>query len=914
MEVNETLRRKFESDWACGTPGELAEYLPPADAGDYLPTLEELVCIDLEFRWHDLDSGADSNTPNSRHGSTEVPNADSNVGSSDVAFPYLESYLERFPELRDPERVQRLVDQEILVRARSPFPPRADEYLSRFPELGLTDALQRLAAEIPTLAAANSARRKAEQDLPRPFGSYQLLSLLGKGGMGAVYEATHGESARIVALKLTDIQSLPPSNRIEMSKRMAKEARASARLRHDHLVPVYDVGIVDSTPYYTMPVFDSDLANEIRRGPLEPRLAAKYLAQAADGIQVAHEGGLLHRDVKPHNMMLDRDLDRVLVSDFGLARLQTDTSDLTRSGNLLGTPAYMAPEQIKNPKTVDERADVYSLGATLYHLLTGRPPLTASEPTEVLRQVLQDDPVSPRELIPTISRDLETICMRCLHKEPQLRYESAQALSEDLRCYLADKPIVARPLSLVGRLGRWRRRKPAIAAAAMALFVAMWLVIGLSIATYRENRRFLAENQRFLAGIQQGERSIDDLFTFFRASAVFRQPGNEGDRREMLQRALAHYEMYLRLSQNNKQLLVSRFNAQVSIAALVLELDGPEPAQECLRKAIDFFEEMPASVASDKDAQVALGDAWNLYGQSFHRLERTDEASDAFDKSIEIRERLVAESPDNLEMPRKLANALSNRGLIFTNQTKYTKAEKDFRDADEIRSKLLSRNDTTYQIERDNAQGQYNMARLAMARKRWNEAERGFANATQQFERLTKKHPTYATVWRRLVECLVSEVELQFQKGQSGNLSAEKLANATDWLRRLCMLAPDNRGYRIEMVDLCHHVVELLLSDGNDASREASRNLAMEGWTIAEDELFVHFDSSDQQTDIGLRRCYQRRLEGLIAMGNDKLQQARTCLKEALEQWDSVRDPESAEHSVREDADWKNVRLFLRSR
>jgi eukaryotic-like serine/threonine-protein kinase len=284
--------------------------------------------------------------------------------------------------------------------------------------------------------------------LPARFGDYELRQELGRGGMGVVYRASQASLGREVAVKMIlrgQFASEADRNRFEA------EAQAAAKLDHPGIVPVYEVGEIDGRPYFSMKhVRGTTLAQRLATGPLPPREAARILASVARAIHFAHMRGVLHRDLKPSNILLDEN-GEPHVTDFGLAKQLTDAPAVTRTGAVLGTPAYMAPEQAAGVRgQVGPQSDVYSLGVILYHMLTGRPPFQAASPAEMVMLVLEQDPVPPRLLNPTADRDLEMICLKCLQKPMDLRYASAAALADDLEAYLNDESISARS----GRFGQ----------------------------------------------------------------------------------------------------------------------------------------------------------------------------------------------------------------------------------------------------------------------------------------------------------------------------------------------------------------------------------------------------------------------------------------------------------------------------
>jgi serine/threonine-protein kinase len=283
------------------------------------------------------------------------------------------------------------------------------------------------------------------------FGDYLLLSEVGRGGMGVVYKALEPGLGRHVALKMVLAQALADPADLA---RFQAEVSAAARLQHPHIVKVHRAGSVEGCHYYAMDFIDGhSLAHRLKDGPLSGKLAASLIAVVARAIHHAHEEGILHRDLKPANVLLDQE-GRPHIADFGLAKHFSRDDGHTRTGAILGTPGYMAPEQAQGKKELTPATDVYGLGALLYECLTSRPPFRGESPVDTLMMVMENDPAPPRLLNPRVDPDLETICLKCLSRSPADRYASAAELADDLERFLNGETIHARSLNVLDYISR----------------------------------------------------------------------------------------------------------------------------------------------------------------------------------------------------------------------------------------------------------------------------------------------------------------------------------------------------------------------------------------------------------------------------------------------------------------------------
>jgi WD40 repeat protein len=497
----EPIIRRFEDAWRRGERPVIEEYLP-TDGPARRVLLVELVHAELECC---LKAG-------------ETARA--------------EEYLQRFPELADDAvAAVELILAEHELRCRREGPLAFADYARRFPAhqealrqrrrepAGGTTALAadlvppetvslvRKAAPPPTaIPQVDGDRSAPATGLPAVQG-YELLGKLGQGGMGVVYKARQLRADRLVAVKMIRGGD---DTEPEYLARFRTEAEAAARLQHPSIVQIYEVGEHDGLPFFSLELVEGgSLRERLDEGPLPVCEAAALVQTLAGAMAAAHQRGVLHRDLKPGNVLLAAD-GTPKVTDFGLAKKLDDPSGQTQSGAVVGTPSYMAPEQAAGKsKDIGPAADVYALGAVLYECLTGRPPFRGPTTWETLAQVLSEEPVPVRQLQPTVPRDLETICLKCLQKEPGKRYASAGALAADLDRFLAGAPVLARPVGGLERALRWARRHPTAAALVLTSGVLLLLLVAGAVALWFDAQvRDL--NAQLNGALQETEQQRDE--------------------------------------------------------------------------------------------------------------------------------------------------------------------------------------------------------------------------------------------------------------------------------------------------------------------------------------------------------------------------------------------------------------------
>ncbi|WP_425614768.1 protein kinase [Anatilimnocola sp. NA78] len=541
------------------------------------------------------------------------------------------------------------------------------------------------------------------------IGDFELLREIGRGGMGVVYEARQISLDRLVAIKILPFASVLDSRQIA---RFKHEAQAAAQLHHPHIVPVFAVGVERGVHYYAMQLvngqpldaFLGDLRNSKQRPPRDHfATIADWIRQAADALHTAHEFGIVHRDVKPSNLLLDT-RSQLWVTDFGLARIQHNAS-LTRTGDLVGTLRYMSPEQAAGRMLlVDHRSDVYSLGATLYELAT-RCPAYADEPsTSVLRKIESQDPVLPRKLRPEIPLDLENIIRKAMARERDDRYATAADFAADLGRFLNDQPTIARAPSVAERLVRFSRRNAKAMAATISLLLLA--VAGLSISAFL----IALEKQNTIHQMQRADRyakdarAVLDRFGRQLAERLADVSGAEQVRRDLLLEASKYYRNFIRDAQHDSTLRTELALAYGRLATLLDEVGSRDEAIAAHQQAVTFLAE------TNDQRQLAL--ARNNLALAFQRQGNLGGAAEQLSAAITLQQDLLADSPQPSARAIELATSFSNQGLVQQALEQPTLAEASFQAAIQLLQQRLDANSTDAEVLRPLAAAYNNLAGL----------------------------------------------------------------------------------------------------------------------------------------------------------------------------------------------------------
>ena len=505
------------------------------------------------------------------------------------------------------------------------------------------------AAPSPTSDPGGEARPR-----PRPIregqrlGRFELIRAVGSGSFGTVYEARDPRLDRLVAVKVLHAGPMATAAQVD---RFFREARSAAQLRHPSIVPVHEFGEHDGVPFIVSELIAGiTLADRMGAGRMPHADAAALVARLAEALDYAHGEGVVHRDIKPSNIMIDERSNPLLL-DFGVAKRQTGEATMTHLGDLLGTPAYMSPEQARGEShEVDGRSDEYSLGVILYALLTGEMPFRGSL-RMLLFQVLEEEPRSPRSLVETIPRDLETICLKAMAKEPQRRYSTAGALADDLARFSRGEPIAARPVRRSERAWKWCRRNPRPAWAGVAVVAATLLTIVVlaesTLVLRAANLREAEAGRRAQAGLRIASDAIDRFVTRAGEDPQLLDPRSYRARRELLLLARDSYAQILRDVADEPRLQVEHARSCVRLAAILLWFrEFPEAIAQC-RQARAALAALPPGERDLPATRALLARSLYLAGRAAFVLNEPHEALAVCREAAAIYEQLAREDPAN---------------------------------------------------------------------------------------------------------------------------------------------------------------------------------------------------------------------------------------------------------------------------
>jgi serine/threonine-protein kinase len=754
-----------------------------------------------------------------------------------------EEYLARHPELNaNPEYALEVVYGEVLLREEEGEMPRVEEFLARFPQFA--SQLQRLfdvhsavrsaclaesrAAETPkrwpglTECGAAAIRK---DDTPRDgagmapgtlpsLPGYEICEELGYGGMGVVYRARQVALDRMVALKMIRGGALAGPDQVA---RFRTEALAVALLRHPHIVQIYDVGEQGGCPFLALEFIEGgSLAQKLHGTPLPARQAAELVEPLARAMNYAHKQGIVHRDLKPANVLLTAD-GTPKITDFGLAKQLEGEAGPTASGELLGTPSYMAPEQTRGKTgAVGPAADVYALGAMLYECLTGRPPFLGDTALETLEQARCREPASPRLLQPKVPRDLETVCLKCLEKEPQRRYASAGALADDLGRFLAGKPILARPIRAWARGIKWARRKPALASllAVSALAAVTLLAVILSYTTQlRKTNDDLnealanAEDKRLQSNesFRWARLAVDDFATKVSEDKRLKAHDLEGLRKELLQAALNYYKEFVKQRPNDSDVEEERARAFQRLGLLTKEIGRHQEAIEALREAVDSLKKLAREHPGNAHHQAQLAAALNDVGMVYIDLRQSDLAEASFRDARDIRQQLTREHPTVAAYQSALADCWNNLAVLYGETGRPHLAETAHEAARDVWEKLTKEYPEVEEYKSGLVDSHFNLGLLYEETDRLGLAEKSYRQSCNLARELIRDHPAVPAHQGALAKSLTN-LGLVYVETARPDQAVEAYREALGFYQKLTDDHPKISDYRDNLARLHHNL------------------------------------------------------------------------------------------------------------
>ncbi len=609
----------------------------------------------------------------------------------------------------------------------------------------------------------------------RYFGDYEIERELGRGGMGVVYKARQVSLNRPVALKMIKAGVLADDAEL---RRFQNEAEAVALLDHAGIVPIYEVGEHDSQRYFCMKLVEGgNLAEQLASFKDNPRVAATFLAETAEAVHHAHMRGILHRDLKPANILVDAE-GHPHVTDFGLAKRVEADVELTASGAIMGTPAYMSPEQAKGRRgTITTATDVYGLGAILYALLTGKAPFGGDSLADTLQAVKERPPESPRNLNASVPRDLETICLKCLAKDPRRRYAGAQTLADDLHAWLDSRPIAARRVGPAERAWLWCKRRPAVAALAAAVMLAVvGGTTGILAVQAKANADLRSANdkldqanselkssntlldQQRTRAEEREKQAIDAVKKFRDAVAgnpeLKNNPSLESLRKLLLKEPLAFFRSLragLQADRDTRPESLARLAAACfELGSLTNEIGDKQDALFAYGESLAIRQKLADASPGVTGFQSDLARSGDSIGSLQGATGRPAEALLSFEQARVIWERLARENPSVTEFQRSLAWNYHNIGILQASTDRRTDALALYEQARAIRDRLVRENPSVTDFQYDLAKSHNIIGSMHGGSGRPAEALLSFKQARVIWERLSRENPSVIEYQRNL--------------------------------------------------------------------------------------------------------------------------------------------------------------------
>ena len=731
------------------------------------------------------------------------------------------AYLEAVEVGESPDRAAWLARYPHLADELAAFFADQDQFSSLIAPIS-ADTPRLSSPRLPNTVAHAAPAPAAPPAAGRVIDDYELIEEIACGGMGVVYKARQRSLGRLVALKMIRSGNLALPEDVA---RFRLEAEAVASLDHPNIVPIYDVGEHEGQPYFSMKLIDGGslaAASGGARSRAALRDAARLMATVARAVHHAHQRGILHRDIKPANILLDRN-GAPHVTDFGLAKrlaeavpgvgTTTPARNLTQKGIAVGTPSYMAPEQADGlKKQVTVAADVYSLGAVLYELLTGRAPFVGDTPLETLLQVLDSQPPRPRSLARAVPRDLETICLKCLEKDPARRYASAEDVADDLQRFLGGEPIHARPVGPAGRLWSWCRRSPVVAGLAAALAVAV--VTGLVAVTV------------FWLRAEAHARSADDVGKLYHGAMI-----QEEIERVRAEAALAQADAERRRAEKHRQEAEENFRqAHEVVERICMRLSeerlsafqGLQPLRkEILELGLKYYQGFVAQRDDDPALKADLAKAHFQVGRLAGLVGTKRDALASYERSLKTYDELLAADPKNARYREEIGMTCINLGAIqeAINDKKaalatYQRGRQMLEDLDRDKPdspKVLAHLGILYN----------NLGNVNRGLNRLDDSRDAYDKALAVDERQIRKDPRKVTPQRELAVVYVNVAILYSTRGEKDE-ALRWHQKARDLQEKLLHDHPKDREVQHDLALTYRRIGERLVRDGKVADGAAS--------------------------------------------------------------------------------------------
>jgi len=631
--------------------------------------------------------------------------------------PSLEEFLAETVDFERARLFRELLDVELHWRRERGEQPTPGEYIERFPivadivgevfaphadtvDAGFDSLETAVSPADDNARRAPRERHQSQSSAPDRVGDYEILHEIARGGMGVVYKARQLSLNRMVALKMILAGQLASPDDLE---RFRMEAGSAGQLDHPGIVPIFEVGEHSGQPYFSMGLVEGEsLAARIAEGPLAPRDAAKFVASITSAVAYAHDHGVIHRDLKPGNVLIDRH-GTPKVTDFGLAKRVDADHHLTGTGDILGTPSYMPPEQAAGElEKIGPASDIYALGAILYCLLTARPPFQAARPLDTILQVIGQEPVSPGQLNPDVDKDLETICMKCLQKAPERRYADAPELRADLDRFLNHEPIRARRIGRAAKIWRWCRRKPLIAGLTCA--VAVSVLAGLGFSTYfavKAERRAKQAEEGTAVALSTLETMITDVQVELRLIPAAREI-----RRKLLRSSLADLQRVSGEIRSQRRVDRNTARALIDLAELFNEvgdddgLNATDTVETNLRSAVDIYRQLSEEQPNDAELSKEFSGALDALGNLYLSIRKRPQAKDPLFEALEMGRELEKQLPSDAPYWFRYSWILSNCGDWHAMRAEFRDALPYFAEAEQAIRRLIVAEPTNLQYQK----------------------------------------------------------------------------------------------------------------------------------------------------------------------------------------------------------------------